>query len=87
MGLHSYLTTLMILRHSNANAITKGKMRDSVAQETVSHKYYLNQIFPGEIDKLLSQCSSLSEKAPGSQWFLQMISGLFHFRKASETIT
>lgn len=52
MGLHSYLTTLMILRHSNANAITKGKMRDSVAQETVSNKYYLNQIFPGEIDKL-----------------------------------
>ena len=51
MGLHSYLTTLIILRHSNANAITKGKTRDSVAQETVSN-YYLNQIFPGEIDKL-----------------------------------
>lgn len=69
MALHSYLTTLMILRHSNANAITKEKMRDSVAQETVSNKYYLNQIFPGEIDKLpyLSQCSSLSEQAPGSQ--------------------
>lgn len=42
MGLHSDLITVMILRHSNVNAITKGKMRDSVAQETFSNKYYLN---------------------------------------------
>lgn len=52
MGLHSDLITLMILRHSIANTLTKGKMRDSVAQETFSNKYYLNQVFPGEIDKL-----------------------------------
>lgn len=52
MGLHSNLITLVILRHSNAKTITKGKMRDSVAQETFSNKYYLNQIFPGEIDNL-----------------------------------
>lgn len=52
MGLHSDLITLMILRHSNANTITKGKIRDNVAQETFSNKYYLNQVFPGEIVKL-----------------------------------